>query len=117
MAATNRTISNLLSRIMYNHRVMMDNPCETCGKTHATFKAALMCGAAKDDRFNDPPNALVLNAVSDALAERDKLRASEETPAPPAPAKQPKKAVAKKAAKKAVKKAATKTAKKTVAAK
>jgi hypothetical protein len=107
MAATNRTISNLLSRIMYNHRVMMNNPCETCGKTHATFKAALLCGATKDDRFLDAANALVLNAVSDALAERDKLIAASE------PVKQPKKA----AAKKAVKKAAKKTAKKTVASK
>ena len=110
MAATNRTISNLLSRIMYNHKVMLNNPCETCGKMHTTFKAALMCGAAKDDRFNDPTNALVLEAISDALAKRDKLRASEETAAP---AKQPKKAAAKTVAKKAVKK----TAKKTVAAK
>jgi hypothetical protein len=92
---------------MYNHRVMMNNPCETCGKTHATFKAALLCGATKDDRFLDAANALVLNAVSDALAERDKLIAASE------PVKQPKKA----AAKKAVKKAAKKTAKKTVASK
>jgi hypothetical protein len=85
----------------------MNNPCETCGKTHATFKAALLCGATKDDRFLDAANALVLNAVSDALAERDKLIAASE------PVKQPKKA----AAKKAVKKAAKKTAKKTVASK
>lgn len=78
MAATNRTISNLLSRIMYNHKLMLNNPCETCGKMHTTFKSALLCGATKDDRFKEKSNALVLTALSDALAERDKLRATED---------------------------------------